>query len=78
MSTPLTDAAARQVHGTRSFRRLGFLLSAPLALLLAAAPAGAQTPPAAGTISSAKMDDAVREMSRSPLMNSLSQQQQMD
>jgi hypothetical protein len=46
--------------------------------LLAAAPARAQTPPAAGAVPSTKMDDGMRELSRSPLLKSLSQQQQMD
>jgi transcriptional regulator with XRE-family HTH domain len=75
MSTPPTKAVASQVDGTTSFRRLGRLL---LALVLAAAPALAQTPPAPNAVPSTKMDDGMRELSKAPLMKSLSQQQQMD
>jgi Putative metallopeptidase len=66
---------ASRDHGMDRFRRVCALL---IALLLGAAPAVSQTPPAQTPAARTKMDDGVRELSSDPGLKSMSQQQQRD
>jgi hypothetical protein len=66
---------ASRDHAMGRFRRVCALL---VALLLGAAPALSQTPPAQAPAPRTKMDDGVRELSSDPRLKSMSRQQQRD